>query len=92
MWFYECRFVNKIAVHIFLVMALDPTMNMRLDRIVFYSTQIEVFVIFGHHTVDMSVNISHRAVSFICRFWKPPSAGEVLPNFSWLYMLEDGGP
>jgi hypothetical protein len=27
------------------------------------------------------VNVSHRAVTFICRFWKPPRAGEVLPNF-----------
>jgi hypothetical protein len=68
MWFYECRFVNKIAVHIFLVMALAPTMNMCLDHIVFYNTYTEVYVIFGHHTIDMCVNINHRAVSFICRF------------------------
>jgi hypothetical protein len=27
------------------------------------------------------VNVSHRVVTFICRFWKPPRAGEVLPNF-----------
>jgi hypothetical protein len=46
-------------------------------------------VIFDHHTVDMCVNISHRAVSFICRFWKPPCAGEVLSNFSRLYRMED---
>jgi hypothetical protein len=26
------------------------------------------------------VGVSHRAVSF-CRFWKPPRAEEVLPNF-----------
>jgi hypothetical protein len=24
------------------------------------------------------VDVSHRAVIFICRFWKPPGAGEVL--------------
>jgi hypothetical protein len=38
-------------------------------------------VIFDHHAVDMCVNVSHHDVSFICRFWKPPGAGEVLPKF-----------
>jgi hypothetical protein len=35
--------------------------------------------------------VGHNADTFICRFWKPPRAGEVLPKFSfdrlWLYML-----
>jgi hypothetical protein len=26
------------------------------------------------------VRVSHRAVTFICRFSKPPRTGEVLPN------------
>ena len=34
-----------------------------------------------HSVVDIPVNISHRAATFICRFWKPPRAGEVLPKF-----------
>jgi hypothetical protein len=38
-------------------------------------------VIVGHRAVDICVNVSHRAVTFICRFWKPPRAGEVLSNF-----------
>ena len=38
-------------------------------------------MIVGHRAVDICVNVSHRAVNFICRFWKPPRAGEVLPNF-----------
>ena len=29
----------------------------------------------------MCVHISHRVVTFNYRFWKPPRAGEVLPNF-----------
>jgi hypothetical protein len=31
--------------------------------------------------VEICVNVSHRAASFICRFWKPPFVGEMLPNF-----------
>jgi hypothetical protein len=27
------------------------------------------------------VRVSHRAVRSICRFWKPPRTGEVLPIF-----------
>jgi hypothetical protein len=27
------------------------------------------------------VRVSHHAVTFICKFWKPPCAGEVLLNF-----------
>jgi hypothetical protein len=38
-------------------------------------------VIVGHRAVDICVDVSHHAVTFICRFWKPPGAGEVLPNF-----------
>jgi hypothetical protein len=37
------------------------------------------------------LRVSHSANTFICRFWKTPRAGEVLPKFSidrlWLYML-----
>jgi hypothetical protein len=36
-------------------------------------------VIVGHCVVDICVDVSYRVVSFICRFWKPPRAGEVLP-------------
>jgi hypothetical protein len=27
------------------------------------------------------VDVSYRAATFICRFWTPPRAGEVLPKF-----------
>jgi hypothetical protein len=37
--------------------------------------------IVGHRAVDICVDVSHCVVSFICRFWKPPRAGEVLPKF-----------
>jgi hypothetical protein len=37
--------------------------------------------IVGHRAVDICVDVSHCVVIFICRFWKPPRAGEVLPNF-----------
>jgi hypothetical protein len=37
--------------------------------------------IVGHRAVDICVDVSHCVVSFICRFWKPPCAGEVLPKF-----------
>jgi hypothetical protein len=50
-------------------------------------------VIVGHHVVELCVDVNHRADSFICRFYKPPRAGEVLPKFSIArLMLEDGGP
>jgi hypothetical protein len=50
-------------------------------------------VIAGHRVVEIYVVVSHRADTFICRFYKPPHAGEVLPKFSIArLMLEDGGP
>jgi hypothetical protein len=40
------------------------------------------------------VDVIHCADTFICKFWKPPHAGEVLPKFSIdrlrLYMLDNG--
>jgi hypothetical protein len=38
-------------------------------------------VIVVHRVVDICVDVSHRGASFICRFRKPPRAGEVLANF-----------
>jgi hypothetical protein len=38
-------------------------------------------VIVGHHAINICVDVSHRAASFVCRFWKPPRVGEVLPKF-----------
>jgi hypothetical protein len=50
-------------------------------------------VIVGHRAVELYVDVSHRADSFICMFYKPPRAGKVLPKFSIArLMLEDGGP
>jgi hypothetical protein len=50
-------------------------------------------VIAGHLVVELSVDVSHRADSFICRISKPPRAGEVLPKFSIArLLLDDGGP
>jgi hypothetical protein len=50
-------------------------------------------VIAGHRAVEICVVVSHRDDTFICRFYKPPRAGEVLPEFSIArLMLEDGGP
>jgi hypothetical protein len=37
-------------------------------------------MIAGKGVVKICVNVSHRAASFICRFWKPPCVGEVLPK------------
>jgi hypothetical protein len=50
-------------------------------------------VIAGHRAVELCVDVRHHADSFICRFYKPPRAGEVLPKFSIArLLLEDGGP
>jgi hypothetical protein len=50
-------------------------------------------VIAGHRAVEIYVVVSHHADTFICRFYKPLRAGEVLPEFSIArLMLEDGGP
>ena len=52
-------------------------------------------VIVGHRAVEICVVVSHRTDIFICRFYKPSHAGEVLvlPKFSIVrLMLEDGGP
>jgi hypothetical protein len=52
-----------------------------------------LYVIAGHRAVELCVDVSHRADSFICRISKPPRAGEVLPKFSVArLLLEDGGP
>jgi hypothetical protein len=52
-----------------------------------------VCVIVGHHVVELLVEDSHRADTFICRISKPPRAGEVLPKFSVTrLLLEDGEP
>jgi hypothetical protein len=40
-----------------------------------------VYVIVDHHVVDICVHVSHRTASFIYRFCKPLSVGEVLSNF-----------
>jgi hypothetical protein len=50
-------------------------------------------VIAGHRAFELCVDGSHRADSFIYRFYKPSRAGEVLPKFSIArLLLEDGGP
>ena len=41
----------------------------------------------GHRVVELCVEDSHRAESFICRISKPPRAGEVLPKFSVARLL-----
>jgi hypothetical protein len=52
-----------------------------------------LYVIAGHRAVELCVDVSHRADSFICRFYKPPHVGEVLLKFSIArLLLEDGGP
>jgi hypothetical protein len=49
-------------------------------------------VIIGHRAVDICVDVSHRADTFIYRISKLPHAGEVLPKFSIdRLLLEDGG-
>jgi hypothetical protein len=35
-----------------------------------------------HRAVELCVDVSYRADSFICRILKPLRAGEVLPKFS----------
>jgi hypothetical protein len=50
-------------------------------------------LIADHRVVELCVDVSRRADSFICRISKPPRAGEVLPKFSVArLLLEDGGP
>ena len=50
-------------------------------------------MIAGHRAVELLVEDSHRADTFICRISKPPRAGEVLPKFSVArLLLGDGGP
>jgi hypothetical protein len=39
------------------------------------------FVIVGHYVVNKCVDVSHRAVSFLCKFWKPSRAGRCYGNF-----------
>jgi hypothetical protein len=51
-----------------------------------------IYMIAGHHAVELCVYVGHRADSFICRILKPPRAGEVLPKFSARLLLEYGGP
>jgi hypothetical protein len=41
-----------------------------------------VCVIAGHRAVELCVDVSHRADTFICRISKPSRAGEVLLKFS----------
>jgi hypothetical protein len=49
-------------------------------------------VIAGHRAVELYVDVSHRADTFICRISKPPRAGEVLPKFPVArLLLKDGG-
>jgi hypothetical protein len=50
-------------------------------------------VIIDHRAIDICVDVSHHADTFICRISKLPRAGEVLPKFSIdRLLLEDGGP
>jgi hypothetical protein len=50
-------------------------------------------MIAGHRAVELCVDVSYRADSFICKISKPPRAGEVLPKFTFArFLLEDGGP
>jgi hypothetical protein len=55
--------------------------------------RLNIYVIAGHRVVELCMEVSHRADTFICRILKPPRAGEVLPKFSVArLLLEDGGP
>jgi hypothetical protein len=45
-------------------------------------------VIVGHNIVVIYVNISHRDVTFICKFWKPHLVGVVLPTDLCLFFAE----
>jgi hypothetical protein len=50
-------------------------------------------MIAGHRAVELLVEDSHHADTFICRILKPPRAGEVLPKFSVArLLLEDEEP
>jgi hypothetical protein len=47
----------------------------------------------GHRAVELCMEDSHHADTFICRISKPRRAGQVLPKFSVArLLLEDGGP
>jgi uncharacterized membrane protein len=39
-----------------------------------------------HSVVDIPVDVSHHAATFICMFWKPPHTGEVLSTFLSIYV------
>jgi hypothetical protein len=50
-------------------------------------------MIVGHRAIELLVEDSNRADTFIRRISKPPRAGEVLLKFSVArLLLEDGGP
>jgi hypothetical protein len=50
-------------------------------------------VIAGYRVIELLVEDSHRADTFICRISKPSRVGEVLPKFSVArLLLEDGEP
>jgi hypothetical protein len=49
---------------------------MSLITLVCVFTEFNYFsMIVGHRPVDIFVDVSHRAASFICRFWKHPRTG-----------------
>jgi hypothetical protein len=67
--YYVCQLVSLLIL-------------MSLITLVCVFTEFNYFsMIVGHRPVDIFVDVSHRAASFICRFWKHPRTGEVLPNF-----------
>jgi hypothetical protein len=56
------------------------TLSHPIHRVVSHRA-VDICVDVSHRAVDICVDVSHCVVSFICRFWKPPRAGEVLPKF-----------
>jgi hypothetical protein len=49
--------------------------------LIYSPISIENIFVIGGHLVVLYVRASDRVVTSICKFWKPPRAGEVLPIF-----------
>jgi hypothetical protein len=70
-----------------------PTSTIPRRRAVELKIYIYIYMIAGHRAIELLVEDSHRADTFIYRISKPPRAGEVLPKFSVArLLLEDGEP
>jgi hypothetical protein len=85
----ECRTLK----HAYYMNRIEADIYIYIYELCVYVSWIGyICVIAGHRAVELCVYVSHRVDSFIFRILKLPRAGEVLPKFSAVLLLEDGGP